>query len=607
MTPAEEQLMKLTLDEALSEGKPWVAFDDQPEKELQVFDLHFFASASEAEQFCDRANGEWGFVEQMFNFKNFHYSSVAGLRADMGLRLNEKVDMEVIALELAAQDLHLLPGKHIDDLESAFAAGHYQQVCYQRQIDPLMAIADYTVIGHQHRGGQVYEIGHIVYIMQTFRSYGEAHSFLDSAMLHNVLSDRDMDYVLVGRFHNRQLEVDMEGHALPHAGLTLLTAVHNLEHRHDYHEVQSLFRPATVTQYFFAGLRDGKLALFNDKLEPTSTGQPQQPFYPAHYKHDYLTKQNLKSMNQSSYEYNKTQLQNLGFGTEIAEPLQTKMDQNLAEFTLDHVRKFGKDELHSVLHFSKGDDMQKDLTFFNRFDATLKQEGKEDLTQTFFIGPKYNYTLQERYNMMDGRMAYREQPVMVPSDSETGKKMVPTGETYWAWRGLDFKNADPHGNFLPKVVRWSDHAKELDKYPILGIEENYVKSRLIAQLQKGNKPEVTLLKDGQEVKAKMTLNAPMLRLDFHDENGQKLEVKKIFRQSFEQSQQTNLSPQEVQRAAIAKAAAEKEQTQGQQQGQAPQPEEASSQQLMQKVGAEQTQEQAQRQEQGQRRKHNVHV
>ncbi|MFB9843957.1 hypothetical protein [Mucilaginibacter ginsenosidivorans] len=312
-------------------------------------------------------------------------------------------------------------------------------------------------------------------------------------------------------------------------------------------------------------------------------------------------------MNQSSYEYNKTTLQNLGFGTDIAEQLQTKMDQNLAEFTLNHVRKFGKDEVHSLLHFSKGDDTDKDMTFFNRFDATLKQQGKEDLTQSFFVGKKYNYTLQERYNMMDGRMVYREQPVMAQSDSGTGKKMVPTGETYWAWRGLDFKSADPYGNFLPKVVRWNDHAKELDKYPILGIEENYMKQRLVAQLQKGNRPEVTLQKDGQEVKATMTLNAPMLRLDFHDENGQKLDVKKVFRQSLQQGQQNNKTPQEVQRAAIAKAAAEKEQNQGQQQGHPGRTEQTNSQQLMQRESAEQKAATERRQEQGPRRKHGVHV
>lgn len=55
----------------------------------------------------------------------------------------------------------------------------------------------------------------------------------------------------------------------------------------------------------------------------------------------------------------------------------------------------------------------------------------------------------------------------------------------------------------------------------------------------------------------MMVNAPMLRLDFHDENDQKLEIKKIYHQSVAQNQKSELTPQEVQRAAIARAAENK--------------------------------------------------
>ncbi|MEN0057150.1 MAG: hypothetical protein AAGC65_25960 [Mucilaginibacter sp.] len=297
-------------------------------------------------------------------------------------------------------------------------------------------------------------------------------------------------------------------------------------------------------------------------------------------------------MNQASYEYNKEQLQYLGFGTEISGELQKRMEQNLTEFTIPFNKKFGNDEVQVLLHFSKGDDLQKDLTFFNRFEVNLKKEGMEDLSQTFFVGQRYNYTLQERYNMMDGRAVYREQPVMEKAEVEGKQKMVPTGETYTAWRALNFKEADPHGNFLPKMIRWHDQAKELEKYPIVGAEENYMKARLVAQLEKGNRVDVTVLKDGEEVKAKMVANAAMLRIDFHDENGQKLDIKKVNRQSFEQSQKSELSPQEVQRAAIAKAAEAKQQN-GVSQSATSSPKEDAA----QKAGAEQNQQQIERRRQ----------
>jgi len=264
-------------------------------------------------------------------------------------------------------------------------------------------------------------------------------------------------------------------------------------------------------------------------------------------------------MNQSSFQYNQDTLRNLGFGEEIAKELHTKMDQNLSEFTLKHTRQFGKDVVESVLHFSKGDDLQKDITFFNRFDATLKKEGMEDLTQSFYIGQKYNYTLQERYNMMDGRAAYREQPKMIQEEQPDGKvKMVPTGETYFAWRSLNFKEADSYGNFNPKVVFWN-HEKELQKYPIKNIEEKYDRARIMRSLEKGNRVSVTLVRDGQETQAQVVANPRMLRLDFYDDKGQSLIVRKVVeKQAISQSQTVEMTPQEVQRAALAQAAEQKQ-------------------------------------------------
>lgn len=303
-------------------------------------------------------------------------------------------------------------------------------------------------------------------------------------------------------------------------------------------------------------------------------------------------------MNQGSFEYNRDQLLNMGFGEEIAAALHTKMDQNLAEFTLDHSRKFGDDEMHSVLHFSKGDDASKDITFFNRFDATLKQKDKEDLTQSFFVGKetKFNYTLMERYNMMDGRAAYREQPKMVPVADENGKeRMKPTGETYWAWKILNFKEADKYGNFIPKTIFW-DHEKELQKYPIKGIEEKYDRSRIMRPLQRGNKVDVILVRDGQETPAKVMANPRMMRLDFFDTNGQALLVRKVEKQKMAETEKVEMTPQQVRQAAIDKAAEQKQQ-----------PGQAQSQQLMQRESAEQKAANEERQEQGQRRRQGVRV
>jgi hypothetical protein len=238
-------------------------------------------------------------------------------------------------------------------------------------------------------------------------------------------------------------------------------------------------------------------------------------------------------INEKSYDYVKNQLLYLGFGEEIAQPLKAKMEQGLTEFTLPHSRKFGRDETNSILHFSLGD--QKDRTFFNRFDITLKQAGKEDLTQTFFVGQQYNYTLQERYNMMDGRFVYREQPKVAPAEESGETKMMPTGETYFGWKGLNFKESDKYGNFLSKTMFWN-HEKELIKYPIKELAEPYDHKRLLASLEKGNRANVTITRNGQEIKGTVMANPRMQRFDFYDSNGQSLIVKQVSKQKLAETE-----------------------------------------------------------------------
>lgn len=265
------------------------------------------------------------------------------------------------------------------------------------------------------------------------------------------------------------------------------------------------------------------------RLEDTRDEEIKVSTYPSYLINEKLTIKNVNIMNEQSYDYVKNQLLYMGFGEEIAQPLKEKMEQGLKEFSLPHVRQFGKDQTENLLHFSKGDDQQKDLTFFNRFDVTLKQEGKEDLKQTFFVGQQYNYTLQERYNMMDGRFAYREQPKVEPKAVNGEIKMVPTGETYLGWKGLNFKESDEYGNFLPKTMFWN-HEKELSRYPIKELAEPYDKSRLLASLQKGNKANVTIIKDDKEIKGTVAANPRMQRFDFEDFLGLSLIVKPVDKQ-----------------------------------------------------------------------------
>src|ERR1700761_4234348 len=241
-------------------------------------------------------------------------------------------------------------------------------------------------------------------------------------------------------------------------------------------------------------------------------------------------------INESSYDYVKNQLLYLGFGEEIAAPLREKMESGETQFTLARPKEFGPDKTENTLHFSKGDDLEKDFTFFNRVDMTLKQAGKEDLTQTFFIGKEHNYTLQERYNMMAGRFVYREQPKVEPKEVNGEIKMVPTGETYTAWRGLNFKESDKHGNFLPKIMFW-DHRKAARNCAIKELNDPYDQGRFFASIEKGNLTRATFLKDGQEIKGQVAANPRTQHYDFYDAKGQSIKVDQVKKQGLDKAEQ----------------------------------------------------------------------
>ena len=230
----------------------------------------------------------------------------------------------------------------------------------------------------------------------------------------------------------------------------------------------------------------------------------------------------------------KNQLLYTGFGDGLNEPLKAKMLEGATEFTLPHSKKFGQDEANSTLHFSYSEKF--DMYHFNKFDLSLKQPGKEEeLKQSYLIGEKHNYTLQERYNMLEGRAVYKEQPKLDKMMVEGKERMKPTGETYTAWKDLDFKVTDTYGNFLPKTMFW-DHKKELSSYPIKEMAESYDRSRLLASLEKGNLVKVTIQKDGDEIKGLAAANPRQTRIDFYDAAGQRLEVSKVQKVAQSQTQ-----------------------------------------------------------------------
>jgi hypothetical protein len=246
-----------------------------------------------------------------------------------------------------------------------------------------------------------------------------------------------------------------------------------------------------------------------------------------------IKKSSIMEVNMKNYDYLANQVKFLGFGENLQDGLKAKMQAGEELFSIAHQTKFGIDEVSTVLNFSKS--KESDLYFFNGFDLTLKQPDKEALTQSYFVGKENNYTLKERYNMLDSRAVFKEMNKLEPSGEGDQKKLVASDQTYKAWKDLDFKQTDKHGNFLTKTMFW-DHLKVLENYPLKELETPYDKNRLITSIEKGNLTPVTLVKDGVDMKATITANPRQNRFDFYDHNHQRLEVKQVEKQQVQKQE-----------------------------------------------------------------------
>lgn len=190
-------------------------------------------------------------------------------------------------------------------------------------------------------------------------------------------------------------------------------------------------------------------------------------------------------MNKQNFEYLQAQLTYTGFGQGLTQQLQTGMQKQLPEFTLQHRTVFAGEQITSALHFRKSN--QSGLYFFNSYLATLhSRQEQEKLNQRFYIQSQGSITLKEAFNLLQGRAVAKQ-------------LLNAQGEQYTAWVQLDFKETDRSGNF--KLRRFGqDHgydlAAQLSKLPLKELAHPDTKANLLDSLRKGNRQQVTWI-DGQ--------------------------------------------------------------------------------------------------------------
>jgi hypothetical protein len=219
-------------------------------------------------------------------------------------------------------------------------------------------------------------------------------------------------------------------------------------------------------------------------------------------------------MNVKNLEYLKEGLKYLGFGDKLNADLENRIREQPAEFKLKLAGEFNrgdfKDHVGYTLDFKKSD--QTDMYFFNRYQATLKNEDPAlEKSQTFYITKNAGITAKEAYNLLSGRA--------VNKDLTTKE-----GQPYNAWLQLDFNEKDKNDNSKIKQYHAGygyDLEMVMARYPIKEQLSEGDKKKVIESLQKGNLVPVTFARQGGEDKMFIAANPQYKSLDLYNDKMEK--------------------------------------------------------------------------------------
>ncbi|MDB5117699.1 MAG: hypothetical protein JWQ79_3191 [Mucilaginibacter sp.] len=231
--------------------------------------------------------------------------------------------------------------------------------------------------------------------------------------------------------------------------------------------------------------------------------------------------QNRNTMNTQNLSYLQKQLLNLGFGENLNADLEKQLNSKALEFTLNTTQEYNKQNVDYTLHYKAGD--KDEMYFFNKYDASL--QGK-DMAQTFYVNRSGAITAKEAYNMMEGRAVYKQLENL-------------EGEKYHAWLIVDKENKTENGNFKlrPFTENWNyKPERAIDKLDIVGINEEGARDKLMKSLEKGNRHQVTAMKDGKEVKLFLEANPAEHRVNLTNWKGEAQQLEHYKKPELKQDQ-----------------------------------------------------------------------
>lgn len=134
------------------------------------------------------------------------------------------------------------------------------------------------------------------------------------------------------------------------------------------------------------------------------------------------------------------------------------------------------------------------------------------VSQTVYVEKGSGLTAEQAANLIQGRSVYRDNLLRLD------------GQTYKAWMVLDFdKPKDRHQNYVTRQFHdpsyGFDLQKTLDKYQIKELADPAKRQTIEETLKNGSRPQVTVVKDGQETKLRIEAVPRYGQMNFFAENG----------------------------------------------------------------------------------------
>jgi hypothetical protein len=332
--------------------------------------------------------------------------------------------------------------------------------------------------------------------LSLFEKLGEALEYLDSALGNNYLPG-DADYPIYYRHADQLLEEIKQANLLTINKIDM--NLNNLENLKE--ELKTLgFSEKTAGEMQQNMEKDIPEFTLNEKI----AGTRGQVDLTLHFK---------QSLQSEHYFFNKYEAalssgKALEDGHKYVIITPNEQGKNMIksfENVPDAIAFFKEQKGNSELAVVKGEGKERDME--HRTKLATMENGKINyvakefqktfrtpaVTQTFYVERGSGFTAEQAANLIQGRSVYRDNMANV------------AGQTYKAWVKLDMDHPkDRHQNFYTNQYHDPSYGfnleKVLEKFNIKELTNPAQKEELETSLRNGNRPLITTVKDGEEVK-----------------------------------------------------------------------------------------------------------